>query len=91
MATEMNGKTDETQISSISSIFSDMKTLLDDFKQGLPDYIDQIISKKLDEQEAISLHANPTNNDEGSGSNRVSNNGETDTQAKMTGSKVPII
>ena len=90
MASETNGKTDETQISSISSIFSDMKTMLDDFKQGLPDYIDQIISKK-NEQDAICLHANPTNNGEGSGSNRVNNNGETDTQAKMTGTKVPII
>ena len=49
MATETNGKTDETQISSISSTFSDMKTMFDDFKQGLPDYIDQIISKKMDE------------------------------------------
>ena len=38
-----------------------MKTMSDDFGHGLPDYIDQIISKKLDEQNAISLHANPTN------------------------------
>ena len=56
-----------------------MKTMLDDFRWGLSDYIDQIISKKLDEQDAISLHANPTNIDEDSGSNRVSNDGETDT------------
>ena len=51
----------------------------DDFGHGLPDYIDQIISKKLVEQNAISLHANSTNIDEDSGSNRVNNNGETDT------------
>ena len=44
--------------------------MLDDFRQG------------LDEQDAISLHANPTNIDEDSGSNRVSNNGETDTPAQ---------
>ena len=79
MATETNRKTNETQISSISSTFSDMKTMLDDFRQGLPDYIDKIISKKLDEQDAISLHANLTNIDEGSDSNRVNNTGETDT------------
>ena len=42
----------------------------------------KIISKKLDEQDAISLHANPTNIDEDSGSNRVNNNGATDTQAQ---------
>ena len=39
MATETNEKTDENQMSSISSIFSDIKTMLDDFKQGLPDCI----------------------------------------------------
>ena len=82
MASETNGKTDETQISSISSLFTHMKTMLDGFRQGLPDYIDQIISKKLDEQDAISLHANPTNIGEDSGSNRVNNNGETDTPAQ---------
>ena len=53
--------------------------MLDDFRQGLPDNIEQIISKKRDEQDPISLHANPTNIDEDSGSNRVNNNGETDT------------
>ena len=79
MATETNVKTGMTQISSISSIFSDMKTMLDDFRQGLSGYIGQIISKKLDEQDAISLHANPTNIDEDSGSDRVNNNEETDT------------
>ena len=79
MATETNVKTGTTQISSIYSIFSDMKTMLDDFRQGLPGYIGQIISKKLDEQDAISLHANPTNIDEDSGSDRVNNNEETDT------------
>ena len=82
MASETNGKTDETQISSISSLFTHMKTMLDGFRQGLPDYIDQIISKKLDEQDAISLHANPTNIGEDSDSNRVNNNGETDTPAQ---------
>ena len=56
-----------------------MKTMLGDFKQGLPGYIEKIISKKLDEQDAISLHANLTNIDEDSGSNRVNNNGHTDT------------
>ena len=79
MDTETNEKTDRNQISSISSIFSDMKTMLDDFRQGLPDYVEKIISKKLDEQDAISLHTNPTNIDEDSGSNRVNNNGNTDT------------
>ena len=78
MATETNGKTDGTQISSMSSIFSDMKTMFDEFRQGLPDYIAQIISKKLDEQDAISLHANLSNIDEDSGSSRVNNNGERD-------------
>ena len=33
MATETNGKTDGTQTKSISSIVSDMKTMLDDFRQ----------------------------------------------------------
>ena len=82
MATETNEKSNKTQISSISSIFSDMKTMLDDFRQSLPEYIDQIISKKLDELDAISLHANPTNIDEDSSSNSVNNYGETDTPAQ---------
>ena len=43
MATKTNGKTDGTQTNSISSIVSDVKTMLDDFRQGLPDCIDQII------------------------------------------------
>ena len=34
MATERNEKADGNQISSISSIFSDMKTMMDDFRQG---------------------------------------------------------
>ena len=79
MATKTNEKTDGNQISSISSIFSTMKIMLDDFRPVLPDYIEKISSKKLDEQDAISLHANPTNIDEDSGSNRVNNNGDTDT------------
>ena len=33
MATKTNGKTDGTQTNSISSIVSDMKTMLDDFRQ----------------------------------------------------------
>ena len=33
MATETNGKTNGTQTNSISSIVSDMKTMLDDFRQ----------------------------------------------------------
>ena len=77
-ATKANEKTDGTQKSSISSIFSDIKTLLDDFRQGLHDFIENI-TKELHEQDAISFHANPTNSDEDSGSNRVNNNGDTDT------------
>ena len=53
--------------------------MLGDFRQGLPDYIEKIISKKLDEQDTISFHTNPTNIDEDSGFNRVNNNGGTDT------------
>ena len=34
MATETNGKTNKTQTSSISSIFNDMKTMLDDFDRA---------------------------------------------------------
>ena len=56
--------------------------MLDDFRRGLPDYIEKIISKKLDELGAISLHTNPTNTDEDSGSNRVNNNGNTDTSVQ---------
>ena len=78
MATETNGKTDGDQISSIASIFSKMKTM-NDFRHGLPDFIEKIIIKKLDEQDATSLHTNPTNIDEVSGSNRINNNGDTDT------------
>ena len=78
-ATKANEKTDGTEKSSISSIFSDIKTLLDDFRQGLHDFIENIITKELHEQDAISFHANPTNSDEDSGSNRVNNNGDTDT------------
>ena len=51
MVTETNEKADRNQISSISSIFSDKKTMLDDFRQGLPDYIENIITNKLDEQD----------------------------------------
>ena len=79
MATEINKKTNRNQISSFSSIFCDIKTMLDDFRQGLPDYIEKIISKKLDEQDALSLHTNPINIDEDSASNRVNNNEDTDT------------
>ena len=53
--------------------------MLDDFRQGLPDYIEKIISKKLDEQDTLSLHTNPINIDEDSASNRVNNNEDTDT------------
>ena len=87
MATETNEKADRNQISSISSIFSDKKTMLDDFRQGLPDYIEKIITNKLDEQDAISLHANPTNIDEDSGSNRVNNNGDIDTPVQNSRDK----
>ena len=79
MATETNEKTNGNQISSICSISSDMKIMMHDFRQGLPDYIEKMIGKKLDEQDAISLHTNPTNIDEGSVSNRINNNGDTDT------------
>ena len=79
MATETNEETDGNQINSISSIFSEMKTMIDDFRHGLPDFIEKIITKKLDEQDAISLDANPTSIDEVSGSKRINNNGETDT------------
>ena len=89
MDTEANEKTDRNQISSISSIFSDMKTILDDFRQGLPDYIEKIISKKLNEQDAISFHANPTNIDEHSVSNSVNNNGDTDTPVQNNIDKGP--
>ena len=34
MATETNGKTNKTQISSIYSIFSDMNTMLNDFDRA---------------------------------------------------------
>ena len=92
MATERNEKADGNQISSISSTFSDMKTMMDDFRQGgLPDYIEKIISKKLDEQDAISLHANPTNIDEDSGFNRVTIIGIQILQSEVTGTKVPIL
>ena len=56
--------------------------MLDDFRRGLPDYIEKIISKKLDELGAISLHTNPTNIDEDSGSSRVNNNGNTNTSVQ---------
>ena len=79
MATETSEKTDGNQISSISSIFSEMKTMMDDFRHGLPDLIEKIITKRLDEEDAICLHANPTNIDEVSGSSRINNNGDTDT------------
>ena len=52
--------------------------MMDGFRLGLPECIEKIISAKLDEQDAISPHANLTNIDEDSGSNRVNNNGDTD-------------
>ena len=79
MATEKNEETDGNQISSISSIFSEMETMMGDFRERLPDFIEKTITKKLDEQDTISLHANPTNIDEVSGSNRINNNRDTDT------------
>ena len=88
MATETNEETDGNKISSISSIFSEMKTMMDDIRHGLPDFIEKIISKKLDEQDAISLHANPTNIDKVSGSNRINNNGDTDTPVQNNRDKV---
>ena len=39
MATETNEETDGNQISSIFSIFNEMKTMMDDFRHGLPDFI----------------------------------------------------
>ena len=88
MATETNEETDGNKISSISSIFSEMKTMMDDFRHELPDFIEKIISKKLDEQDTISLHANPFNIDEVSGSNRINNNGDTDTPVQNNRDKV---
>ena len=64
MATETNEETDGNQISSISSIFNEMKTMMNDFRYELPDFVEKIVIKKLDEQDAISLHVNPTNIDE---------------------------
>ena len=61
--------------------------MLDDFRQGMPDYIEKIITNKLDEQDAISLHANPTNIDEDSCSNRVNNNGDIDTPVQNSRGK----
>ena len=57
IATETNEETDRNQISSISSIFNEMKTMMDDFRHGLPDFTENVITKKLDEQDTISLHA----------------------------------
>ena len=71
MATEKNEETDGNQISSISSIFSEMETMMGDFRERLPDFIEKTITKKPD--------ANPTNIDEVSGSNRINNNRDTDT------------
>ena len=45
MATETNEKTDGNQTSSISSIFSDMKTMMNDFREGLPDYIEKSLAR----------------------------------------------
>ena len=47
MATEMNGKMDWNQISNISFTFSEMKTMMNDFRHGLPDFIEKIITEKL--------------------------------------------
>ena len=63
MAPEMNEETDGNQISSISSIFNEMKIMMDDFTDRLPDFIEKIVTKKLDEQDAISFKANRTNVD----------------------------
>ena len=53
--------------------------MMDDFRHGLLDFVEKIVTKKLDEQDAIFLHANPTNIDEVLGSNRINNNGDTNT------------
>ena len=45
MATETKEKNDGNQISSISSIFRDMKTVIDDFRQGLLDYIEKSLAR----------------------------------------------
>ena len=89
MATETNEETDGNQISSIFSIFNEMKTMMDDFRHGLPDFIEKIVIKKLDEQDAISLHTNPTNIDEVSGSNRINSTGDTDTPVQNNMDKGP--
>ena len=49
--------------------------------------LEKIITKKLDEQDAISLHANPTNIDVVSGSNRIKNSGDTDTPVQNNRNK----
>ena len=41
MATEKNEETDGNQISSISSIFSEMETMMGDFRDRLPDFIEK--------------------------------------------------
>ena len=87
MTTKTKEETDRNQISSISSIFNQMKTMMDDFKHGLSDFIEKIVTKKLDEQDAISLHANPTSIDEVSGSNKINNNGDTGTPVQNNSDK----
>ena len=62
--------------------------MMDGFRVGLPESIEKIISAKLDEQDAISPHANLTNVDEDSGSNRVNNNGDTDIAVQNNRDKV---
>ena len=89
MATETNEETDGNQISSIFSIFNEMKTMMDDFRHGLPDFIEKIVIKKPDEQDTISLHTNPTNTDEVP--IELTLLGLQIPQSKITGTKVPII
>ena len=82
MATEMNEETDGNQISSISSTFNEMKIMMDDLDMDCLILLKKIVTKNLDEQDAISLHTNPTNIDEVSGSNRINNNVDTETSVQ---------
>ena len=45
MATGTKEKTDGNQISSFSSISRDIKTVMDDFRQGLLDYIEKSLAR----------------------------------------------
>ena len=56
--------------------------MMDHFRHGLPDFTEKVVTKKLDEQDATSLHANSTYIDEVWSSNRINKNGDTDTSVQ---------